>query len=126
KRDTDSGRAAHAGAAGGTGASAAVALPAPEAGRTSGAVAAEARVRTGGRKGLIAGAALAAVVLLGGLWLWLTRPAAPRAAAGRKAVAVLYFSNLSQDASLDWLDRGLTEMLTTNLAQVQGIDVLST
>ena len=28
--------------------------------------------------------------------------------------------------SLDWLNRGLTEMLTTNLAQVKGLDVLST
>ena len=44
----------------------------------------------------------------------------------RKAVAVLYFSNLSQDRSLDWLDRGLTEMLTTNLSEVRGLDVLST
>jgi tetratricopeptide (TPR) repeat protein len=41
-------------------------------------------------------------------------------------LAVLYFSNLSQDPSLDWLNRGLTEMLTTNLAQVKGLDVLST
>ena len=39
---------------------------------------------------------------------------------------MLYFTNRSQDQSLDWLDRGLSEMLTTNLAQVQGLDVLST
>ena len=50
----------------------------------------------------------------------------PVAAGGQKALAVLYFSNLSQDPSLDWLNRGLTEMLTTNLAQVKGLDVLST
>jgi tetratricopeptide (TPR) repeat protein len=37
----------------------------------------------------------------------------------------MYFSNLSQDRALDWLDRGLTEMLTTNLSQVKGMDVLS-
>ena len=43
-----------------------------------------------------------------------------------KAIAVLYFSNLSQDQSLNWLDSGLTDMLTTNLAQVKGLDVLST
>jgi TolB-like protein len=41
-------------------------------------------------------------------------------------LAVLYFSNLSQDSSLDWLNRGLAEMLTTNLAQVKGLDVIST
>jgi serine/threonine protein kinase/Flp pilus assembly protein TadD len=44
----------------------------------------------------------------------------------RKAVAVLYFNNLSEDQSLNWLDNGLTDMLTTNLAQVKGLDVLST
>jgi serine/threonine protein kinase/tetratricopeptide (TPR) repeat protein len=43
-----------------------------------------------------------------------------------KAVAVLYFNNLTQDESLNWLDNGLTDMLTTNLAQVKGLDVLST
>jgi eukaryotic-like serine/threonine-protein kinase len=43
-----------------------------------------------------------------------------------KSVAVLYFNNLSQDPSLNWLDNGLTDMLTTNLAQVKGLDVLST
>jgi eukaryotic-like serine/threonine-protein kinase len=43
-----------------------------------------------------------------------------------KSVAVLYFNNLSQDQSLNWLDTGLTDMLTTNLAQVKGLDVLST
>jgi serine/threonine protein kinase/tetratricopeptide (TPR) repeat protein len=43
-----------------------------------------------------------------------------------KTIAVLYFSNLSQDQSLNWLDNGLTDMLTTNLAQVKGLDVLST
>jgi eukaryotic-like serine/threonine-protein kinase len=42
-----------------------------------------------------------------------------------KAVAVLYFNNLTQDQSLNWLDNGLTDMLTTNLAQVKGLDVLS-
>jgi eukaryotic-like serine/threonine-protein kinase len=43
-----------------------------------------------------------------------------------KSVAVLYFNNLSQDPSLNWLDSGLTDMLTTNLAQVKGLDVVST
>jgi tetratricopeptide (TPR) repeat protein len=75
----------------------------------------------------VAVAAAVVVVLAAVLawWFW-PRPPQPTPPAARKAVAVLYFSNLSQDASLNWLDRGLTEMLTTNLAQVQGIDVLST
>jgi tetratricopeptide (TPR) repeat protein len=67
------------------------------------------------------------VILLAAVGWWLrNRSARSVSPTGRKSVAVLYFSNLSQDKSLDWLDRGLTEMLTTNLAQVQGLDVLST
>jgi serine/threonine protein kinase/tetratricopeptide (TPR) repeat protein len=68
---------------------------------------------------------LVIVLVLGGR---LRRHHPPRltGAEGHKALAVLYFSNLSQDPSLDWLNRGLTEMLTTNLAQVKGLDVLST
>ncbi len=51
----------------------------------------------------------------------------PHPSAGvHRSVAVLYFSNLSQDQSLNWLNSGLTDMLTTNLAQVKGLDVLST
>ena len=72
-------------------------------------------------------AAGAIVLLATALGWWLLHTHAPRPAppAARKAVAVLYFSNLSQDASLDWLDGGLTEMLTTNLAQA-GVEVIST
>ncbi len=73
-------------------------------------------------------AAAAVVILLAAAGWWFLRGRAARSASptGHRSVAVLYFSNLSQDKSLDWLDRGLTEMLTTNLAQVQGLDVLST
>jgi serine/threonine protein kinase/tetratricopeptide (TPR) repeat protein len=45
---------------------------------------------------------------------------------GRKVVAVLYFKNMSQDPALDWLNGGLTEMMITNLGQVEGMEVLST
>jgi eukaryotic-like serine/threonine-protein kinase len=74
------------------------------------------------------GAAAVIVLLLAvsGWWFFRGREAHHGGHAEHKSVAVLYFSNLSQDKSLDWLDRGLTEMLTTNLAQVQGLDVLST
>jgi tetratricopeptide (TPR) repeat protein/predicted Ser/Thr protein kinase len=70
--------------------------------------------------------AVAAVMVLAvlGLWFWRGRTVAP---SGRsRAIAVLYFRNLSQDRGLDWLDSGLCEMLTTNLSQVKGMDVLST
>jgi len=73
-----------------------------------------------------AAAALLVIVLALGWWFVRHRTSRPATAAGQKALAVLYFSNLSQDPSLDWLNRGLTEMLTTNLAQVKGLDVLST
>jgi serine/threonine protein kinase/tetratricopeptide (TPR) repeat protein len=73
-----------------------------------------------------AAAALLVIVLALSWWLARHRTSRPAASEGHKALAVLYFSNLSQDPSLDWLNRGLTEMLTTNLAQVKGLDVLST
>jgi eukaryotic-like serine/threonine-protein kinase len=72
-------------------------------------------------------AAGAVVIVLAAIGWWFYRERAEHAGGhGHKSVAVLYFSNLSDDKSLNWLDRGLTEMLTTNLAQVQGLDVLST
>jgi tetratricopeptide (TPR) repeat protein/predicted Ser/Thr protein kinase len=72
---------------------------------------------------LVAGALVIAAVV--GFWT-MRRRTAPAGGVSHKAIAVLYFSNLSQDPSLNWLDSGLTEMLTTNLAQVKGLDVLST
>jgi len=76
---------------------------------------------------LYAAAGIAVIVVaVIGWWLLRGRTARTGATAAPKSIAVLYFSNLTQDKSLDWLDRGLTEMLTTNLAQVQGLDVLST
>jgi serine/threonine protein kinase/tetratricopeptide (TPR) repeat protein/TolB-like protein len=71
-------------------------------------------------------AALLVVVLALGWWFTRHRTSRPEGTEGHEALAVLYFSNLSQDPSLDWLNRGLTEMLTTNLAQVKGLEVLST
>ena len=74
---------------------------------------------------ILAAAAVAALAVASGLWFWSDR-LRPGPVAERKAVAVLYFTNLTQEPALNWLDRGLTEMLTTNLAQVRGLDVLST
>ena len=75
---------------------------------------------------IVGGLVALALVVVGGWWWFARRPGPARpGATGRKALAVVYFSNLSQDPSLNWLDRGFSEMLTTNLAQTQGIDVLS-
>jgi tRNA A-37 threonylcarbamoyl transferase component Bud32/TolB-like protein len=73
-------------------------------------------------------ALLATGTVLVGLFafsIWYTRSKPNQPAAMGKAVAVMYFTNLSQDRTLDWLDRGLCEMFTTNLSQVKGMDVLS-
>ena len=71
--------------------------------------------------------AAAALIIAAAIGFWATRGRSPRPVGNEhKALAVLYFSNLSQDQSLNWLNSGLTDMLTTNLAQVKGLDVLST
>lgn len=72
--------------------------------------------------------AVAALITAAGAGFWFLRGRATHHVGGQahKAIAVLYFSNLSQDQSLNWLDNGLTDMLTTNLAQIKGLDVLST
>ncbi|HET9698867.1 MAG TPA: winged helix-turn-helix domain-containing protein, partial [Terriglobales bacterium] len=44
--------------------------------------------------------------------------------AGRP-VAITSFRDLTQDPQLEWLGPGMAEMLTTNLGQVQGIDLIS-
>lgn len=40
-------------------------------------------------------------------------------------IAVMYFDNFTNDSSLEWLGSGLTEMITTDLAQIRTIDVVS-
>jgi eukaryotic-like serine/threonine-protein kinase len=79
-------------------------------------------------KGLIFAIAGLAIVLAAVAGFWFLHGRSTRSAESlqHKAVAVLYFNNLSQDQSLNWLDNGLTDMLTTNLAQVKGLNVLST
>ncbi|HLY60770.1 MAG TPA: protein kinase [Terriglobia bacterium] len=101
----------------------------PSPSQSSGAVLAQAltSIEPKRPKFLIPAAALLLVAALAfGWWFMRHRTSTPATAGSQKALAVLYFSNLSQDPSLDWLNRGLTEMLTTNLAQVKGLDVLST
>ena len=107
--------------------------PASAAGSSSRAVAAPAQVSevasTAPARKLtwVIVTALAAILIaaVAGFWFFRGRTAHP-SIAGHKSIAVLYFSNLSQDQSLNWLNNGPTDMLTTNLAQVKGLDVLST
>jgi tetratricopeptide (TPR) repeat protein/tRNA A-37 threonylcarbamoyl transferase component Bud32 len=50
----------------------------------------------------------------------------PRALGGRKALAVVSIENLTEDRTLEWLDRGVAELLTTDLAQSKTLEVIST
>ena len=75
---------------------------------------------------LISAAAVLIIAVVAGFWAFRGHTSHPNVTQQHKSIAVLYFSNLSQDPSLNWLDNGLTDMLTTNLAQVKGLDVLST
>ncbi len=123
KRDSDSGRSAVATAEAATEAN----ISRPPSGGTRLANSTQLASPTLKRAAPIVAIALAVMVVAGLAW-WAIRgrSSGTGSVAGHKAIAVLYFANMSQDSSLNWLDRGLTEMLTTNLAQVQGLDVLST
>ena len=79
-------------------------------------------------------AALLAVGAIGSVWI-ATGEAAPSVAAlaavepavdlGEGSVAVLPFNNSIADPDLEWLDRGLAELLATHLAQLDGLKVVS-
>jgi tetratricopeptide (TPR) repeat protein len=69
----------------------------------------------------LGGAAIIVAAIIG---YWLFRP--PRAPGARKALAVVAIENMTEDRSLEWLDRGVAELLTTNLAQAKSLDVIST
>ncbi|HEX6908603.1 MAG TPA: protein kinase [Terriglobales bacterium] len=131
KRDTESGHALQAGQASQT-ASAGEPVPAETPGPRPASAASPAfpgkvPVMARGKWLIVAVAAIAlAVFAADSLWMARRRAALEPAANPHKVLAVLYFSNLSQDPSLNWLDGGLTDMLTTNLAQVKGLEVLST
>ena len=83
-------------------------------------------------------AGVVALLLVFALWRFLApseesapADAAPVSAAApaepsEPSVAVLYFDNLSGDAELEWLRKGLTDMLVTDLSQSPDLRVLST
>ncbi|MCP4656703.1 MAG: protein kinase [bacterium] len=77
--------------------------------------------------------ALVAALLLAGVYAGIrqltggsAREPPPAAVPAKPSVAVLYFHNLSDDSELDWLRRGITDMLVTDLSQSPEIEVLST
>jgi eukaryotic-like serine/threonine-protein kinase len=132
KRDTESGRSAAVAAPANS--SATLEAPTLASGSASTPAAASAQISSSllmaqvpgrGRRLIFAGAIIMLAAVAGFLFLW-RRNTGTTASRQHKAIAVLYFNNLSQDQSLNWLDNGLTDMLTTNLAQVKGLDVLST
>ena len=77
------------------------------------------------RRGMIAAAA-ALVVLVGAFVAWRARLFGHVAEPGSaKAIAVVEIENLTQDASLDWLNNGVVELLSANLAQAKSLQVIS-
>ncbi len=71
-----------------------------------------------------AGIAVAAVVALG--FLHDRRSESPGiGASGRPAVAVMHFESTGTDEEIEWLSKGLSTMLITDLAQTPGLDVVS-
>jgi tetratricopeptide (TPR) repeat protein len=113
KRDTDSGRSAPA--------------VAPVCDRRPEPALAERRYRPSGRMLALAGFTLVALAMAAAFWkrpsLFPGRGPAPGAP---KALAVVEIENMSGDMSLNWLGGGVAELLTTNLAQARGLDVIST
>ena len=113
KRDTDSGRSAPA--------------VAPVSDRRPEPAPAERRYRPSGRMLALAGFTLVALAMAAAFWKWPSlfpgRGPAPGAA---KALAVVEIENMSGDTSLNWLGGGVAELLTTDLAQARGLEVIST
>ena len=75
------------------------------------------------RAWFVALAAAALLVVIAGAFLWRSRAGST---SGGGSIAVIEIENLSQDASLDWMDRGVSELLTTGLAQSARFEVIST
>ena len=77
---------------------------------------------TWNRRQLFVGAASAVAGISATTLWWQTRPVL----AGSQALAVMRIENRTGDPALAWLDRGLADLLTTNLAQAGGFEVIST
>jgi tetratricopeptide (TPR) repeat protein/tRNA A-37 threonylcarbamoyl transferase component Bud32 len=119
KRDTDSGRSA-----------AVPAAPPPQAEAVAAITERRAPERTPAlqkRQPLAVALVLFLLVVAVLFWKWPTLfPGRGRAPDVAKALAVVEIENMSGDMSLNWLGGGVAELLTTNLAQARGLDVIST
>ncbi len=79
-----------------------------------------------------AAVALVALLAIAGasvsVWRWMASGGTPVAvgAAGRPAIAVMYFDNVSGSEDTAWLSKGVPSMLLTSLAQIRGLDIVST
>jgi TolB-like protein/Tfp pilus assembly protein PilF/DNA-binding winged helix-turn-helix (wHTH) protein len=77
-----------------------------------------------GRRSLVsAGIAIAAIFLVAGLAVWRSRASASRAAI--HSLAVLPLENLTGDPAQEYFADGMTEALTTELAQISSLKVIS-
>lgn len=82
------------------------------------------QARSPGRRRLIsAGIAIVAILLVAGLAVWRSRASASRGAI--HSLAVLPLENLSGDPAQEYFADGVTDELTTELAQVPGLRVIS-
>lgn len=75
---------------------------------------------------IVAAFALIAVLALGfGLWLWRSRRAPLLASHSVQSLAVLPLENLSGDPRQEYFAEGMTEELTTQMAQISALRVIS-
>lgn len=63
--------------------------------------------------------------LTAGVWYFKYYSTTAKPSNNKPLIAVMYFDNFTNDSGLEWLGRGLTEMLTTDLAQLRTVDVVS-
>ena len=80
-------------------------------------------------KVIAAAAAVVLIAVIAGMMLWRTRSTPVLAAAAsdwKPSLAVLYFDNNTGNASLDWMRKGLTDMMVTDLSQSPDIEVIGT
>jgi TolB-like protein len=69
----------------------------------------------------VAVAAAVMLILVFAMFIWHER----RRARDYRSVAVVEIENLSQDPSLDWMERGISELLTIGLMQSETLSVIS-